>query len=98
MTLDDPLGPVAAAAPVASGEACHYHDCPHDATNVCQRCGERYCAAHLQPVTLERRSDAAENESHQRLLARVPTSKTTYLLCAPCRKKPLDERLLHPGA
>jgi len=43
---------------------------------------------------LERRGELDQASAHQQLLSRIPTSKVTYMLCSPCHKKPLDERLL----
>ncbi len=79
-----------AEAPLAP-VSCHQKDCPQRVSAVCDRCGHSFCAEHVSVVTLERRKEQEEGQgSHRRLLTRIPTSKTRYLLCALCKKKPFD--------
>jgi hypothetical protein len=78
------------AEPSASGAeqgACHVNQCAQPATYSCDRCGQAYCAEHVQSRSIERREDHADADN---VLARLPTRIETYWLCQSCWKKPFS--------
>ena len=69
---------------------CHDRGCSLAATTLCDACARPCCPNHIQRVALERRQEADETHGHRDMLARVPSSVVTFLLCPRCGKRPFD--------
>ncbi|HEX6796401.1 MAG TPA: hypothetical protein VF116_01665 [Ktedonobacterales bacterium] len=67
--------------------ACHVKGCDAPADHTCDRCGQPFCADHVQPHTIERRDEPDERAGL--LLTRAPTHRETYMLCRLCGSKPI---------
>lgn len=80
----------------ASDTPCYMKACTLPATTTCDRCGQRFCAAHCRELVLQRRDDASERPTHQGMLERLPMRTESYTLCAPCRTKPVPRDLPPP--
>lgn len=81
----------------AESDACHHKGCTLPATNTCERCGRRFCATHSGELVIQRRAERSERAVGQDMLARLPTHTETYILCAPCRVKPISRNLALPA-
>jgi hypothetical protein len=77
----------------AESDACHTKGCILPATNTCERCGWRFCAAHSGELVIQRREDRSERPAGQDMLARLPTRTEVYTLCVLCRSKPVLRNL-----
>lgn len=73
--------------PESQNVVCHVKGCDALAVSSCDRCGQDFCAEHVQPHTIERRDES--NDDGGLLLTRVPTHQETYLLCRLCGTKPI---------
>src|SRR5487761_2049789 len=74
-------------------DTCCAKNCDLPATNACERCGRRFCAAHCGELVLQRRDDSSARPAHQGMLTRLPMHPESYTLCAPCRTKPVPRNL-----
>jgi hypothetical protein len=77
-------------------DTCHAKGCELPATTTCERCARRFCAAHSSELVLQRREDSSERPARQDMLTRLPTRTETYMLCGPCRAKPILRNLSLP--
>lgn len=73
----------------AASDTCSAKACALPATITCERCGRRFCAAHCGELVLQRRDDTSKRPAHQGMLERLPTHTESYMLCSPCRTKPV---------
>lgn len=85
-----------AADPDGASDICFAKGCDLPATTTCERCARRFCAAHCGELVLRRRGDPSERPAHEGMLARLPTHTESYMLCAPCRTKPVSRNLSLP--
>lgn len=82
-----------AAEPNRASDTCHEKACALPAKATCDRCGQRFCATHCGEFVLQRRDDASARPAHRGMLERLPTHAESYMLCAPCRAKPVPRNL-----
>lgn len=85
-----------AADTEGASDTCHVKACALPATTTCDRCGQRFCAAHCRELVLQRRDDSSERPTHRGMLERLPMRTESYTLCAPCRTKPVPRDLPPP--
>ncbi len=90
MDAKDTSDPVAAEG---ASDSCYAKTCELPATTACDRCGRRFCAQHCGVLVLQRRDEPSEYPTHQGMLARLPMHTESYILCAPCRNKPVPRTL-----
>jgi hypothetical protein len=79
-------------------QTCHITGCDRPATHACDRCGQPHCDGHLQPVSLERRTDPSATQRGRWDLTRAQSRIEIYRLCALCSKKPFSGRSLPDAA